>query len=155
MFFKSSHHIKFYLSIFFIISVSCKLQEPLKTHGIIYLENRSAKLTVEKSNKNDVIEVMGQPQIRSDEINDSWIYVERVLTKGKYHKLGRHVLKENNVLVLSFNKFGVLAEKKLFSKDDIKKVKFSKKTTQNEISQKSFVESFLQSLKTKMYKNRK
>ena len=98
---------------------------------------------------------MGQPQIRSDEINDSWIYVERVLTKGKYHKLGRHVLKENNVLVLSFNKFGVLAEKKLFSKDDIKKVKFSKKSTQNEISQKSFVESFLQSLKTKMYRNKK
>ena len=42
-----------------------------------------------------------------------WIYIERTLSKGKYHKLGQHTLKENNVLVLVFNKFGVL-ENKIF-----------------------------------------
>ena len=43
----------------------------------------------------------------------TWIYIERIFTKGKYHKLGQNILKENNVLVLTFDKYGVL-KKKIF-----------------------------------------
>ena len=154
MFFYIKNHIKLILSLFFILSV-CKIQEPLKTHGIIYLENRAEKLIVNQSNKNDTIRIFGQPQVLSDDDEFTWIYLERILTKGKYHKLGKHVLKENNVLVLRFNKFGILESKNLFNKEDIKKLQFSKKTTENELSQKSFVETFLQSVKQKMYSNRK
>ena len=99
--------------------MGCKLQEPLKTHGIIFLENRAAKLTINQSNKNDTVKILGQPQVKSDEASDSWIYVERILSKGKYHKLGKHVMKENNVLVLHFNKFGILEAKEYYDKDDI------------------------------------
>ena len=93
--------------------------------------------------------------VMSDDDELTWIYLERILTKGKFHKLGKHVLKENNVLVLRFSKFGILESKKLFDKEDIKKLQFSKKTTENELGQKSFVENFLQSIKQKMYSNRK
>ena len=37
----------------------------------------------------------------------------------------------------------------------LKKLKFSKKETENDFTQKSFVEKFLQSVKKKMYSNRK
>ena len=124
-------------------------------HGIIYLENRANKLTVSKTNKNDIIRIFGQPQIISNDDRLTWIYLERILTKGKYHKLGRHVLKENNLLVLKFDKFGILESKKFLDKDDIKKVNFSEKITENELGKKSFVETFLQSVKQKMYSNRK
>ena len=133
---------------------SCQLQEPLKNHGIIYLENRSNKLILNKSNKNNVIDVIGYPQIKTEDKNESWIYIERVLTKGKYHKLGKHILKENNVLVLNFDKYGILIKKDFLTKNDINKLKFSKKDTKNEITRKSFVQSFLQSVKQKMYQNR-
>ena len=139
----------------FIILISCKLQEPLKTHGIIFLENRSQKLVLNKSNKNDVIRIMGRPHIKEDEINQSWIYLERILSKGKYHKLGRHILKENNILVLNFDKYGVLKNKKFLKKEDLKKLEFSEKITENELTQKSFVQKFLQSIKQKMYSNQK
>ena len=139
----------------FIILISCKLQEPLKTHGIIFLENRSQKLVVNQSNKNDVIRIMGRPHIKEDEINQSWIYLERILSKGKYHKLGRHILKENNILVLNFDKYGVLKNKKFLKKEDLKKLEFSQKITENELTQKSFVQKFLQSIKQKMYSNQK
>lgn len=139
----------------FIILISCKLQEPLKTHGIIFLENRSQKLVLNKSNKNDVIRIMGRPHIKEDEINQSWIYLERILSKGKYHKLGRHILKENNVLVLNFDKYGVLKNKQFLKKEDLKKLEFSQKITENELTQKSFVQKFLQSIKQKMYSNQK
>ena len=153
-FIKKFHNNLLYLLVF-IILISCKLQEPLKTHGIIFLENRSQKLVLNKSNKNDVIRIMGRPHIKEDEINQSWIYLERILSKGKYHKLGRHILKENNVLVLNFDKYGVLKNKQFLKKEDLKKLEFSQKITENELTQKSFVQKFLQSVKQKMYSNQK
>ena len=153
-FVKKFHNNLLYLLVF-IILISCKLQEPLKTHGIIFLENRSQKLVLNKSNKNDVIRIMGRPHIKEDEINQSWIYLERILSKGKYHKLGRHILKENNVLVLNFDKYGVLKNKEFLKKEDLKKLEFSQKITENELTQKSFVQKFLQSIKQKMYSNQR
>jgi outer membrane protein assembly factor BamE (lipoprotein component of BamABCDE complex) len=135
--------------------MGCQLQEPIKNHGILYLENRSDKLTIKESNKNDVIKVLGQPHSISINDENLWLYLERSLSKGKYHKLGRHVLKENNVLVLNFDKYGVLKSKDFYNKNSIKKVSFSNKKTKNELSKKSFVENFLSSIKQKMYGNRK
>jgi len=77
------------------------------------------------------------------------------LSKGKYHKLGKHVLKDNNVLILSFNKYGILNNKQFLTKKDINSIEFVKKETVNEISQQSFVTKFLQSVREKMYNNRK
>ena len=47
-------------------------------------------------------------------MNNEWIYIERVLTKGDFHKFGQNVLKTNNVLVLSFDKYGILKTKRFF-----------------------------------------
>mgnify|MGYP001498647494 CR=1 FL=1 len=138
---------------FFIFFSGCQLQEPYKNHGILFLENRSEKLTLNRSNKNDVIKVLGKPHIKENDF--TWIYVERVLSKGSYHKLGQHVLKENNVLLISFDKYGVIKEKNFLNKENINKIKFSKKYTENELGQKSFVQKFLQSIQSKMYGNKK
>ena len=130
----------------------CQLKDPLKPHGIMYLENRSNELNVKKSNKNDVIKILGRPHIEDLDIDETWIYLERILTKGKFHKLGQHVLKENNVLVLIFDKYGVLSNKNFIDKEEMNKLKFSSSTTENILTKKSFVEKFLQSVKQKMYR---
>ncbi len=104
---------------------------------------------------NDVINIFGQPHSKSVNNNNQWIYIERVLTKGEFHKLGQNVLKTNNVLILSFDKYGVLKVKKILDKDDLKVVKFSEKITENKLAQKSFIEKFLNSMKTRMYGNKK
>ncbi len=139
----------------FVILIGCQFQDTIKSHGIIYLENRSKSLNINKSNKNDVIKIMGQPQIKSFEDDDMWIYAERVLTKGKFHKLGKNVLKENNVLALKFDKFGILIDKQFFNKGEINNISFSKKNTDNDLTKKSFVTTFLESIRQKMYENRK
>ena len=138
----------------FLILLGCQLQEPAKNHVILFLDNRSEKLSINKSNKNDVIKLLGQPHAKNFGEDDTWIYIERTLSKGKYHKLGRHELKTNNTLILNFDKYGILKTKDFYDKDDLNKIKFSKKTTENDLSQKSFVESFLQSVKKKMYGSR-
>ena len=135
----------------FIILNSCKLQEPSKNHGIVFLKNRADKIVVNSSNKNDVLKIIGYPHSKSVNNENEWFYIERILTKGDYHKLGQNILKTNNVLVLSFDKYGILKEKVLIDKQYMKKLKFSEKNTENNLTQKSFVEKFLSSIKAKMY----
>ena len=149
-FFKN-HNFFLILTTLFILN-SCKLQEPTKNHGILFLENRANKLTLNQSNKNDAIRIIGNPHFKSIDNNQEWIYVERVLTKGEFIKLGQNVLKTNNVLVLTFDKYGVLKEKNFIDKNSKNKLKFSQDSTDNNLSQKSFAEKFLESLRKKMYK---
>jgi outer membrane protein assembly factor BamE (lipoprotein component of BamABCDE complex) len=155
MFSNFKNHLNISPLILFFILLGCQLQDPDQNHGILFLENRSNKLVIDQSNQNDVIKIIGQPHSRSINDPNEWFYLERILSKGKYHKLGRHTLKANNALVLTFDKYGILKSKKLTNKEDIKKIKFTKKNTENKMSKKSFVETFLSSVKQKMYGNRK
>ena len=134
--------------------LGCQLKEPQQNHGILFLENRSAKLKVDVSNQNDVIKSIGHPHSKSINDENEWFFVERTLTKGEFHKLGKNILKESNILILKFDKYGILKEKMLLTKEDIKKLSFSDKETSNELSQKSFIQKFLTSLRDKMYKKR-
>ena len=154
MSFKFKNHFKILYILFFIILTNCQFKDSSNTHGIIFLENRAEKLIVKKSNKNDVIDIIGQPLSKSLNNDNEWIYIERVFIKGKFHKLGQHILKTNNILFLKFDKYGILANKKLFSKEDINKLAFSDKETNNDFSRKSFIQGLFSSLKAKMYGNR-
>ena len=154
MFFLNKHYFLNLILLIIILS-SCKLQDSNKSHGIAFLENRSNKLILKETNQNDVISILGQPQIIDISNENIWIYLERTLTKGKFHELGKHKLKNSNVLVLNFNKYGILENKNFVTKEQINKIKFSSKETENDISKKSFIQSFLQSIKSKMYSNRK
>ena len=155
MFFKIKHFFNTILITLFLFLLACQLQDPLKNHGILFLENRSNKLVLNSSNKNDALKVFGQPHTKSLGDENQWIYIERTLSRGRFHKLGQNVLQTNNVLILYFDKYGVLIKKDFFNKEDIKKTTFSKDKTINQLSKKSFVESFLSSVKEKMYGNRK
>ncbi len=137
-----------------VFLANCQLQEPKKLHGINYLENRENLLLINKSNKNDVINLLGSPHSISINDENKWFYFERMITRGKLHKLGRNVLKKNNILEIEFNKYGILANKKLYTKDDMRKVRISKKQTENTVRQKSFIDTFLSSVKQKMYGQR-
>ena len=98
---------------------------------------------------------MGQPATRGMTNNNLWIYIERTKNRGKLLKLGRTYLKKNNVLVLEFNKYGILKSKKFYDKDDMNKIKFAKSTTENEIKKENFIYSFLSSIRQKMESKKK
>ena len=134
--------------------IGCQFQEPTKNHGIFNLEKRANKLTININNFNDVIKIIGQPHTKSIDDKNTWIYFERILTKGKYYKLGQNVIKKNNVLVLEFDKYGVLKNKIFLDKNNLNNLNFTKNETENNITQKSLVENVLQSIRQKMYRNR-
>ena len=135
--------------------IACQRHEVIKTHGIAYLENREKLLTINKSNKNDVIKLIGQPATKGMNDDNLWIYIERTRTRGKMHKLGRSYLKKNNVLILEFSKLGVLTKKEFYDKEKMNKIKFVKKITENDLKRENFIYSFLTSVRQKMQSRRK
>ena len=151
MYFRLKKHLYFIPLFFFIILLGCQIKESTNNHGILFLENRANKLKLNETNKNDVVKLIGFPHSKSIDNENEWIYIERVFVKGEFHKLGQNVLKSNNILFLEFDKYGILLNKRLFNKNDIKKIEFSKKITENDLSKKSFVEGLFSSLKSKMY----
>ena len=138
---------------FFILS--CQQNEVIKTHGVAYLNKREKLITVNKTNKNDTIEILGQPSTKGMTDDNLWIYIERTRTRGKLFKLGRNYLKKNNVLVVEFDKYGIVKEKKFYDKDNMKKVNFDKNITANDIRKENFIYSFLSSIRQKMQTKRK
>ena len=112
-------------------------------------------MIVGKTNKNDVIMLIGNPHTTSISSNDTWIYFERTITRGDMIKLGQNVLKKNNIVELKFDKYGILSAKNNYNKENMNKIKYSEKTTKNINIKKSFVSKFLSSVKQKMYGNRK
>ena len=140
-----------YISIFIIVFLfACQRNEVIKTHGISYLENREKLLVINNSNKNDTLEIFGQPSTKGMTNDNLWIYIERTRTIGKLLKLGRNYLKKNNVLVLEFDKYGILKTKKFYDKDNMKRVSFAKDVTENDLRKENFIYSFLSSIRTKM-----
>ena len=150
-------HIKktIYLLLILLFVIACQRQEIVKTHGISYLEKRGKLIFVNKSNKNDVINIFGQPSTKGMTNDNVWIYIERTLVKGKLLKLGRNILQKNNVLVLEFHSYGILKKKDFYNMENMKKLTFATEITENEIRKENFVYSFLSSVRQKMQTRRK
>ena len=144
-----------YLFLIFIFIVSCQRHEVIRTHGISYLEKREKLIFVNKSNKNDTIKIFGQPSTKGMTDDNLWIYIERTMTRGKLLRFGRNYLKKNNVLVLEFDKYGVLKKKEFYNKDKMKRLTFTKNITTNEIRKENFIYIFLSSVRQKMLTKRK
>ena len=139
--------------LFFI--TACKQNEVIKTHGIAYLDKREKLIIVNKSNKNDTVNVLGQPSTKGMTDDNLWIYIERTITRGKLLKFGRNYIKKNNVLLLEFDKYGILKKKEFYDKEQMKKVDFAKNITENDIRKQNFIYSFLSSIRQKMLSKRK
>ena len=145
----------FFLLASLIFIIGCQRNEVLKTHGIAYLEKREKLIVVEKSNKNDAINVLGQPATKGMTDDNLWIYIERTKTRGKLLKLGRNYLKKNNVLILEFDKYGVLSKKKFYDKENMNEINFAKAITENDVKKENFIYGFLSSIRQKMEVKRK
>ena len=138
-----------------IFLAGCQRNELIKTHGISYLEKREKLIHIDKSNKNDTVSVLGQPSTKGMTDDNLWIYIERTRTRGKLLKLGRNYLLKNNVLVLDFDKYGILQRKEFYNKKEMNEIKFAKNKTENELRKENFIYSFLSSVRQKMLTKRK
>ena len=141
------------LFIFIIISLfisACTLKKVEKHHGVHFLDKKQEKLTVNKSNKNDILELLGSPSTKSTFDNDLWIYIERKSNQSSIIKLGKEKLITNNVLLLEINSRGLLKTKEFIDITKMQEVKFSTLTTDSQYKKKTFLYDFLSSMRQKI-----
>ena len=122
----------------------------VKHHGIQFLETKQEKLSINKTNINDIQKILGPPSTKSTFNNDVWIYIERKTSKSSLFTLGKKKMVKNNVLVLEIDNKGLLVKKDFFDINDMNEFNFSVETTEKTHSKRSFVYDFLSSVRQKM-----
>jgi|TARA_B110000879_G_C10866942_1_gene391425 outer membrane protein assembly factor BamE (lipoprotein component of BamABCDE complex) len=141
------------LFIFLLIALffsACSLKKVTKHHGVHFLNKKQEKLTVNQSNKNDILKLLGSPSSKSTFDNDLWIYIERKTDNSSLLKFGKEKILLNNVLILEINSMGILEKKEFLDQDDMKNIKFTEQTTENQYKKNSFLYDFLSSMRQKI-----
>ena len=139
-----------YIFIISFIVSNCTIKPVVKHHGVPFLEKKQKKLVVNKSNKNDVIGILGSPSTKSKFNNDVWIYIERKQTQSKLKNLGKMKIYENNILILEIDKYGLLKKKDFYNKENMQNIKIVKATTENEFKKNTFIYDFMSSMRQKI-----
>ena len=141
---------KIILIILAIFLSSCKLNKVVNHHGIHDLEAKSKELFINKTNINQIRNLLGPPSSTSYFDEDILIYLERKTSNSKLLKLGKKKLIANNVLLLEVDNRGMLINKEFLNQDDLNKLVFTKKTTKTTVDKESFVSRALSGVITKI-----
>ena len=137
-----------YLALIFITSSSTN--KVVSNHGISFIDIKSKQLVENKSNKNDIIQILGPPSIKSEFDENIWIYIERKKTSTTVFTLGKRKIEKNNALIVQINDNGLLEEKTLINLDNMNDLKFSKKETKSNYTKDSYIYNVLTSLREKI-----
>ena len=141
---------KYILIIIFIFITNCSGNKVTNYHGTKSLEKKFNKITVNKTNKNDLIKIIGHPSSISDFNKNKWFYFERFKTNQSLFKLGVQKIKKNNVLILELNNAGILKSKQIKDINDMNDLDFTKKTTNKDFNNTSVIYGVFSSLREKI-----
>ena len=139
-----------YIIFVFLIASNCSFKKVIKHHGVPNLEKKQKTLIINVSNKNDIINILGQPSSKSKFDNDTWIYIERKQTQSKIKNFGRMKIYKNDVLVLDINNYGILQNKEFYNMSDMNNLKIVKSKTEAGYNRNSFIYKFMSSMRQKI-----
>ena len=136
--------------IIFIFIISCSANKLSNFHGSKSLEKKFSSIEKNKTNKNDLVKIIGQPSTISDFNTNKWFYIERLKKNQSLIKLGRQKIKKNNILIVEFDNKGILTTKKLLSLNDMKDIKYLEEITEKEFEQDNIIYNVFTSLREKI-----
>ena len=139
-----------YIIFLCLIVANCSFKKVVKNHGVPFLEKKQTLLLINKSNKNDILKLLGSPSTKSKFDNDIWIYVERKQTQSKLKNLGKMKIYKNDILVLEINDYGVLQKKEFLNIDDMQNIETVQNTTEIGFKKNSFLYDFMSSMRQKI-----
>ena len=139
-----------YIILLSLIVSNCSFKPVVKHHGVPFLEKKQTQLIVNKTNKNDIKKILGNPSTKSKFDNDVWIYIERKQTQSKLKNFGKMKIFKNDVLVLEINDYGLLKKKEFYNIKDMKEIKIVEATTEVGFKRNSFIYDFMSSMRQKI-----
>ena len=126
------------------------MKRVLKYHGVSNLEIKQESIQVNKTNINDIKNILGTPPVTSKFDKDVWIYIERVEEQSGLKKFGKMDIIKNNVLILELNEYGVLNKKDFYNINDMNQLKIVEMTTTSSTDKQAFIYKFMSSMRQKM-----
>ena len=135
-----------------LLLYSCSLTPNMKMYGIANLDKRQEVLKVGLTNKNDVIQLLGETILKEQSGVDNWAYIETVETKNI---LGTTKIVKNNVLLLIFDNKGVLSKKKYLNINDLNELKIDQSITSSNAINDSFSKKIFSSMRKRMQNKKK
>ena len=141
---------KYIFIIIFIFIVNCSGNKVSNHHGSKLLQSKFEQIEINKTNKNDLYNIIGPPSSISDFDNNKWFYFERLKTNQSLIKFGTQKIKKNNVLIVQFNNQGLLNNKKLLDLNDMNDLKHLKSITSKEFKQDNLIYNVFSSLREKI-----
>ena len=133
----------------FLITLNCSPDKLSNNHGFISLQSKFEKIIINKTNKNDILNIIGPPSSVSSFDENKWFYIQRIKKNQSLLKLGVKKIDKNNILVVRFNNKGILSNKKILNISDMNDIKFSKDITEKEFKQNDLLFKVFSSLREK------
>ena len=140
---------KIILLIFFFFTLNCSINKDSKIHGFNHIEKKYDKIYLNKSNKNDIRKLLGPASSESD-FDTIWYYIERKKTSQSILKLGKKKIEKNNILLLEFNKVGIVTNKNLLNLNDMNDIKITEKITEKKFSKDNLIYNILSTLRERI-----
>ena len=139
-----------YIIFLSLIVANCSFKKVVKHHGVPSLEKKQDNLLINKTNKNDIIKILGNPSTKSKFDNDVWIYIERKQTQSDLKNFGKMKIYKNDVLVLEIDDYGILKKKDFYNQNDMNNIIVTKDTTGKKFKKNSFLYDFFSSMRQKI-----
>ena len=130
---------------------SCALNKVDHVHGVSNLKNKVSLIKNNKSNKNDIIRILG-PMPVIDKKDNRWAYFEVRETKTKYGKKNVYV---NDYIEIYFDKYGIVKKFEFFNLSNMNDIKFAKERTRSLGVKDTFTKNLLSSTRQRMENARK
>ena len=140
---------KFYFIFIFLFIVNCSTNKVSNNHGSISLQSKFEKITINKSNKNDILKIIGPPSTTSEFDENKWFYIQTKKENQSLLKLGIKKIEKNNILIVVFNNKGILEDKKILNLEDMNDIKYVKNITEKQYKQNNTIYNKLSTLRQK------
>jgi len=140
---------RIYFIFLFLFTLNCSSNKVSNNHGFVSLQEKFKNITINKTNKNDILKIIGPPSSKSNFNKNKWFYIERMKTNQSIFKLGIKKIDKNNILIVEFNNRGILKDKKILKLNDMNDIKYVENITEKEFKQNNILFNIFSSLREK------
>ena len=108
------------IPLFLITLFSC--QPRITKHGNFFNPKNIQLIKKSKLSKSEVVEIFGQPTLKSTFSNNVWYYITLVQHEKAYFEVKNL---ENNILAITFDENQLVKKYKIFTEDDTSEINIS------------------------------
>ena len=126
------------MSLFLITLFSC--QPRITKHGNFFNPKNIQLIKKTKLSKSEVVEIFGQPTLKSTFSDNVWYYITLVQHEKAYFEVKNL---ENNILAITFDENQLVKKYKIFTEDDSSEINISyPKEAYNQNSEITLIQEF-------------